>query len=315
MAGRMPRGATLSRVELTSENVPATVLSSWSNVIAEKFPTIDIAVVAEPDAGAWCVDLAEWCRPSLSFWQFDGRADEAMEVGMTVIALQVRPPANFRNALEVLTRCQRWMGRRNGHTQGPAFDAVLDAHRSLYDLEKPLLLADYRHALDTWQWVLRLNGNASPPLQVAALFHDIERIVSEADVRVEHLAPDYEGFKRSHARRGADMTRHALRNAPIDAGDMERIVALVARHEKPSDDEDLALLNDADALSFFSLNSAGFFDYYDAAHAARKVRYTIGRMRATALAELATVRLRGDVAAATRQSIAAAVASPALLAP
>ncbi|HMI88821.1 MAG TPA: DUF4202 family protein [Polyangiaceae bacterium] len=123
------------------------------------------------------------------------------------------------------------------------------------------------------------------------------------------------GMRPSHARRGSEMTRHFLRNIDVSARQTERIVDLVARHETPAGDPDLALLDDADALSFFSLNSAGFFDYFGTAHAARKVRYTLARMRRSAVAELATVRLRADVARATWQALATADPHPAVSAP
>lgn len=226
------------------------------------------------------------------------------------MALIVPGWANVGEVMGVLTRCQRWIGARNRHSAGARFDDVLRAHRFLYDLRKPLLLADYRHALDTWQWILRLDREARVPLQIAALLHDIERIASESDVRIEHLAPDYERFKASHARRGSEMTRVFLRSIALSRPEADRVVDLVARHETPAGDEELAVLNDADGLSFFSLNSAGFFDYYGQAHTARKVGYTLARMRPRAVAELSTVRLRADVARLTWQALAAADPHP-----
>jgi hypothetical protein len=111
------------------------------------------------------------------------------------------------------------------------------------------------------------------------------------------------------------MTRVFLGNIDYPADQVERVVDLVARHETPAGDSELALLNDADALSFFSLNSAGFFDYYGPVHGARKIRYTLGRMRRAAVAELATVRLRADVARLTWQALAAADPHPTVSAP
>jgi hypothetical protein len=145
--------------------------------------------------------------------------------------------------------------------------------------------------------------------------HDIERIASERDQRIEHLATNYEHFKTAHARRGAEMARSFLRNFELSPAYVERVVDLVARHETPAGDEELALLNDADGLSFFSLNSGGFFDYYGQSHTSRKIRYTLARMRPRARVELADLWLRADVAHLTRQAIAAANPHPVASAP
>jgi hypothetical protein len=55
------------------------------------------------------------------------------------------------------------------------------------------------------------------------------------------------------------------------------------------------VLADADALSFFSLNSPGFADYYGAEHTRKKVRYTLGRMSSGAVRRLTSIRLRDDI--------------------
>jgi hypothetical protein len=78
----------------------------------------------------------------------------------------------------VLNRCQRVIGRRNQHSQGPMFDRILRRHREMHDLSTQRLRADYNHALDTWQWTLRLKPSAWSGVQIAALFHDVGRVMS-----------------------------------------------------------------------------------------------------------------------------------------
>ena len=51
----------------------------------------------------------------------------------------------------------------------------------------------------------------------------------------------------------------------------------------------------ADALSFFSLNSPGYVDYFGPAQALRKIQYSYARMDDGARARLSGVRLRSDV--------------------
>src|SRR5205085_3074702 len=147
--------------------------------------------------------------------------------------------------LEVLIRCQRTVGRRNRHSQSQQFDRVLYAHRALHDLEKPVVRADYNHALDVWQWVLRLDPNASAAVQFAALFHDIERLISEADARIEQHADDYQRFKDEHARKGAAIAQEVLHGAGIADDVANRAAAIIVAHEQRSGDSEVAILNDA----------------------------------------------------------------------
>lgn len=242
----------------------------------------------------------EWESARFPFYEFDTRVDGLAEPYLLRLSAdRERLPGM---ALEVLTRCQRLVSRRNGASGTALFDRVLERHRGLHDLSKPLVRADWTHSLDVWQWTLRLEAGAGLAVQLAALFHDVERLVSEADVRVEQQASDYQGFKDEHARRGAGMAESALAEAGIDRGTRARVARLIQGHEHlPSpDDPDaagLALLNDADALSFFSLNSPGYLDYFGPEAARRKIAWTLARLRPEARCRLDGVRLRPDVAA------------------
>jgi hypothetical protein len=192
----------------------------------------------------------------------------------------------------VMNRCQRHVGRRNRHSQGSLFTRVLRRHRALHDLDKPLVRADFNHALDVWQWTLRLDGDAPLSVQIAALFHDIERLHSEAEARVEHLAPDYQRFKDAHASAGAAMTDAVLASLGAPLNLRQEVAALVTSHER-----ERGVLGDADALSFFSLNSCGYANYFGPEQTRKKVAYTWNRMSDGARVRLGTIRLRPDVRA------------------
>ncbi len=261
-----------------------------SSRLVSEFPSV---FVRFDDDGEPHLRASDWQRDDFDTWAFDVAIDDLARDAFTLrIADDTRDPAF---PLEVLNRCQRHIGRRNRHSQGQLFTKVLRRHRALHDLEKPLVRADYNHSLDVWQWVLRLEGEASLALQLAALFHDVERLVSEADQRVEHLAPDYQSFKDAHARSGAEMTLQVLAEAGVAEAVRTRVAELIARHERQSDDPDVALLNDADALSFFSLNSHGYASYFGPEQTKKKVAYTWNRMRDGARRKLSTIRLRPDV--------------------
>lgn len=277
-------------VFIRGETGGAPVAPGFETVSAE-FPSVGFELGKIENLPSLSLTADEWESPRFPFYEFDTRVED-----MPRLDLAAEPGRLPGMALEVLTRCQRLIGRRNAASSNRIFDLVLDRHRSLHDLNKPLVRADWAHSLDVWQWTVRLDPEAGLAVQLAALFHDIERLVYEADARIEHQAGDYQGFKDEHARRGAEMADGALEQAGVDAATRIQVARLIAGHERSSNDRDPALLNDADALSFFSLNSPGYVDYFGPEAARRKVAWTIARLRPGARRRLAGVRLRPDVA-------------------
>jgi hypothetical protein len=215
-------------------------------------------------------------------------------------------------AWQVAVRFQRFEIPRNTAAATPLFDGILAAHEALFDRARPFIAADHDHALDTWRWLLRLAPDAGLPLQVAALFHDLERLVSEADGRIEHLAADYLAFKRSHAEEGARLLRRVLGRLSAPEDLIDNACALIAHHEGNEGMTGAAgapaaapLLGTADALSFFSLNAPGFLRHFGVPHTARKVAYTLARLDEAGRAWLARLKLTGP----TRHLLAEAAAA------
>jgi len=291
--------------------------SAWES-LARAFPAVGLQETPEPSRDgllSLALPVAEWESQNFNFYEMDGRLDALAERDGGPFAVDVLgdPGERARAAGEILTRCQRWMDRRNEASRGALFDRVLIRHRDAHDLAKPLVRADYDHALDTWQWVLRLAPDAGLAVQLAALFHDVERLASEADARIEHHAADYQAFKDDHAERGAEVAEALLAWVGVEAETRERAAPLIAGHEHLPEPGDLdaaalSLLNDADALSFFSLNSAGYLDYFGPEAARRKVAYTLRRLRPQARRYLDGVRLRPAVAAAVAAELEALAA-------
>ncbi|MBN1210921.1 MAG: DUF4202 family protein [Myxococcaceae bacterium] len=266
--------------------------AGWA-LLAAEFPTVAVQPLALGEGSqVLCLDVEEWRSPGFDPFSWDPRvfsAADAERLALHVVGARGEELAAA--ALEILTRYQGFVDRRNAASSGPLFNQILARHRALHDLSKPLVHADYRHALDVWQWVLRLEPEAGLAVQVAALFHDVERLLSEADARVEHRAADYQAFKDAHAALGAELTCALLEELEVEAATCERVRWLVTRHERPGGDAALALLNDADALSFFSLNSSGFRRDFSPEHSRRKVAYTLARLRPEHRARLERVRL------------------------
>jgi hypothetical protein len=248
------------------------------------------------------LDTESWADPDSDLLAFDRVVHQAESLArktgeLVALRLTGRQPAPWLHAArEIVRRYQRLFARCNAHTAGATFDQVLRSHRRLHDLSQPLVRADYDHALDVWQWILVLEPQASLALQTASLFHDIERLVSEPEQRVEQQAADYQRFKERHAARGAELMLGALSDVGLNERDLLRASELVLRHECTSLDPELALLNDADALSFFALNCAGFLAYFGPEHTRKKVHYTLRRMRPSARALLGELRLPTKVA-------------------
>ncbi|HEU5073931.1 MAG TPA: DUF4202 family protein [Polyangiaceae bacterium] len=193
-------------------------------------------------------------------------------------------------ALQVVTRCQRFLPFCNSQSCCSLFERVLLSHRAAHDLSKPLVRADFAHSLDTHRWLLRLEPRASLALQLAALLHDVERLVTESDRHVEHHATDFVAFKRAHTASGPALARRLLHQAAAPAAVAARVTELVFAHERPRADTELTLLNEADALSFFSLNASGFVNHYPALHTQKKVQYTLERLGARGRAQLSSIR-------------------------
>jgi hypothetical protein len=118
---------------------------------------------------------------------------------------------------------------------------------------------------------------------------------SESDVRKEQHAADYQAFKDAHAQRGASLLQRTLTGIPLPSGTLVRAAELVAQHEQPGGDRERVLVADADALSFFSLNSAGFLDYYGRDHTRMKIAWTLARLSPRGAARLPQIGLRADL--------------------
>jgi hypothetical protein len=236
------------------------------------------------------LEATAWSRGDLDLPELDERIDELAAAGPFAVAVHGEPASA---AAGVDVHLQRWSGRRNGAVPGEELSRLLARLRDLHPADKPLVRADYRHALDVWQWVLRLEPEAGAAVQIAALFHDVERVFTEAEVRSEQTVAAYDDYKARHAARSAAITKRLLAEEGCATALRARAAELIAAHDQPGrvDDAEGALLEDADALSFFSLNSSGYLRYYGAEQARRKVEWTLARLSGRGRDALTRLRL------------------------
>lgn len=237
------------------------------------------------------VGSAEWLDLEADLLAFDRRVHEAEDAGEFALAVD-----DATVGASILLRYQRLIPCSNAASASVHFRRVWQVFRDLHDLRKPLVRADWDHANDVWQWVLRLEPYAGLEVQLAGLLHDVERLDSEAYVRMEHTAGDYDAYKDAHARAGAARAR-----AILDACDVacaSEVADLVAEHERKSPDPRRTLLGDADALSFFGVNCAGYLAYFGPDQTRKKVAWTLRRMSRRAMRHLVGLRLPPGIVAA-----------------
>ena len=234
---------------------------------ARDFPTVEAVDRLRPADDTVAVESSVWRDGEADFYWVDAQADALGERGLVPVAAAGEPLVR----LELLTRCQRWLDRRNPASSASWFDQLLLFHRSLHDREKPAARAAHNRALDTWQWVLRLDPASGAALQVAALFSGTGE--GAGDVLAGAPAP------RAVVERAAHLVRALAPGALLDDGDGE-----------------VAVLEDAECLSFFAFGSTSFLDDHGEVETRRKIAATLHRLSLRACAYLPAVRLRRDVA-------------------
>ena len=102
--------------------------------------------------------------------------------------------------------------------------------------------------------------------QLAALFHDADRLASDPQERIEHRA--HRALDDAQAKEGGERAASVLRGAGVADEDALRVRDLVAG--RLQGEPDAALLDDADGLSFLSLLSPRYADYFGLAQTRRK---------------------------------------------
>ena len=253
-----------------------------SSRIAREFPTITVERAETAEKGDLVIDDFAW-RGAFDFRRFD----EAVEHARPLQRIVVRGSDAAGVACEVMARYQRLVARRNAASSTPLFDAILEAHASVFAPVR----ADLEHALDTWQWMLRLDPEIGLAPQVAALFHDIDRLEADLHERIEHRA--HRALDDAQAKRGGERTLAILRGVGVEEDEAERVRDLVGGHVQG--EHDASVLDDADALSFLSLMSPRYADYFGLAQTRRKVAFTLGRLAPAAREKVALFRLRPDI--------------------
>ena len=110
-------------------------------------------------------------------------------------------------------------------------------------------------------------------------------------MRIEHRA--HRVLDDPQAKRGGERALAILRGVGVEEEDALRVGDLVGG--RVQSEPDAVVLDDADALSFLSLMSPRYADYFGLAQTRRKVTFTLGRLGPVAREKVALFRLRPDV--------------------
>jgi len=124
------------------------------------------------------------------------------------------------------------------------------------DVTDPFLLkSDPLHSKAAHEWVLKLDPNASEVLQIAALFHDIDRAFKDRSIKQEDYPKDqYERYKRDHSINSAKIAAEYLEDADFPKDLVSIVSELIINHEIGGNNPELQTLMEADSLTFFSVS-------------------------------------------------------------
>jgi len=110
------------------------------------------------------------------------------------------------------------------------------------------------HLRRTADWLLVLDPDASEPLQLAALTHDMERHFPGGPEQDLSIAPGAgTEYRREHSERSARIVGEWLRGEGADVATVAEVERLIRVHEAGGD-PDADLLQAADSLSFLEVN-------------------------------------------------------------
>jgi hypothetical protein len=260
----------LARVDLVTDAIGDDVGS-----LSEEFPTITFECSPSTDgcgAGeAFVIDDVAW-QGAFELGPFDVAAES--------VAIAVRGDAAVSVAGQVLTRYQRFLYRTNRWSTDTMFTDLVRRYAYASDAERD-------RALDTWQWTLRLDRDASLPLQIASFLHAVDR-EDETDGLRAHRAQTATAFDPDRGARALERARLASIEEEV-AQAAANVVAGAAEARLS------AVLFAAEALSFLSLESDRYVDHFGLAQARRKTSFLLKQLTPAARQKLAFVRLRPDV--------------------
>ena len=144
-----------------------------------------------------------------------------------------------------------------------------------------------KHVKEVLKWVKKLDKNPSLSLKIAALFHDIDRVVTpgvEGGFKGDRKSKAYLLHKRTHAKRGANYTCKKLKECSVDTRIIDRVRFLIEHHDDTLDevqsfsDKELEILVAADSLSWLASTGPTIYRKEGNERAKDKLKFMINKL-------------------------------------
>lgn len=163
---------------------------------------------------------------------------------------------------------------------------------------------EYLHALDVLDWVHKLRPDAPTYLSLAALFHDIDRVITRdagGGFKGNRHGPEYALHKKRHANRSASFIAPHLRELGLRPEVVDRATFLIVHHDDTGEevaaigDCDLDCLVAADSFAFFTSIAPKLYALEGESRTRDKIRFMIEKLPADARSLLRKHQLSDDV--------------------
>jgi hypothetical protein len=181
----------------------------------------------------------------------------------------------------ITTTVANVLQRSRGRKQLALYNLVYAEVQRLID-RVPAEKGVFPHMCNVEEWATRLfesrhmRGAAPIFLKVAALLHDIDRAYPLREIHGEDFT-DYEEYKREHSLESARIASDFLMQHDAGLDFIMRVACLIANHEYGGDTLS-DIIVDADSISFFEDNFAGYLRVTTKEKTKKKVKFMYDRM-------------------------------------
>lgn len=161
-----------------------------------------------------------------------------------------------------------------------------------------------KHAITVLGWVEKLKPNPSVALQIAALFHDVDRLITPGEgggFKGDRNSKEYLVHKKAHAKRSAVYAYKMLKEFNLEEKDIGRTVFLIEHHDDTLEeierykDRDLEILVTADSFSWFSTTGVNLLKAEGVERTKDKLRFILSKTPKFALKLLPQVKIENPV--------------------
>lgn len=158
-----------------------------------------------------------------------------------------------------------------------------------------------KHAKEVLKWAKELDKNPSLSLKIAALFHDIDRVVNlgvGGGFEGDRKSKAYLLHKKAHAKRSADYICQKLLDSGVAPYLVKRIRFLITHHDdslpeiQSFEDKELEILVAADSLTWFASTGPRIYRKEGEERARDKLKFMISKLPKFASQKLINLQVK-----------------------